>query len=100
MTKKIFLKINIIILFILILINVVSYEYLNENISLILSFKVTGAVRSNISKLTGLLFIPVLSFFTILVGLFQKQLIRLKHITYINLFFLLINIIIIISNQL
>ena len=100
MTRKNFIKINLLASIILISINIISYDYLSENISLILSFKPSGVVRSNVSKIIGMMFIPLISLLTIFVGLFQETKIRLKHITYLNIFLLLVNIIIIISNQL
>ncbi|MGM0445429.1 MAG: hypothetical protein ACQEQH_03395 [Bacillota bacterium] len=100
MSTNKFLKINVLIFTAVILINAVSYNFLNENISLIFSYKPSGEIRSNVPKTIGILFIPLISIFTIGVGFFQNLSKRLKHITYINVLLSLVNLVIILFNLL
>jgi|SRR6056297_695255 len=96
MERQKFIKYSILMLFLTIILNVLLFSSLPEEVSLIFSLKPNGEMRNNVNKGMAVLLTPILISFSIFVGIINKKylpiFLLIVGFSIINILIILLNI--------
>ena len=98
MSKFSFIKYSVFILVLIVISNAIFSMYISDQMVLLLSFDLSGQMRSEVPKKIALSIIPVIVIIVTITGVSKIEFEKILHLFILNIILIIVNYIIILFN--